>query len=86
MDAMDATEKQMYRSVFDDFALGSKHGAPAVEGASVKASLLMLGVDEEQIEKRFAKFIGASTERDLTSVTNVSFDEWLELASVYVME
>ena len=75
-----------YRMVFDDYVLGSeKYGRPAVEGRNIKASLLMLGIEEDQIEKRFARFISQNG-RDLASLDSVDFEEWMELASVDVVD
>lgn len=75
----------MYKMVFDDYATGEKNGQAAIEGPSVKASLLMLGVEEEQIEKRFARFVASEgNDRTLADLDLMTFREWLELARVHV--
>ena len=80
-------EGKYYRMVFEDYVLGGaeKHGRPAVEGRNIKASLLMLGIEEAQIEKRFARFVSQNG-RDLASLESVDFEEWLELATIEVVD
>jgi hypothetical protein len=71
-------EEYYYKMVFDDF---SKDGF--IEGLEVKTSLIELGVDNEQIDKRFALFV-AKPGRNLASLERVNFVEWLELATVQI--
>jgi len=79
-----AKEEKYYEQVFEDFAETDADGKRVITGKSVKASLLMLGIDDDQISLRFARFISRG-DRTLASIESVLFKEWLELATVYVI-
>lgn len=70
-------ERKMYRMVFDDYATDGMMESRA----AVEASLLMLGVEAEQIQLRLARFLSGKT---LAALDYVDFESWLELATVEI--
>jgi hypothetical protein len=68
-------ETQYYKMVFEDFAGEDNR----IEGmTSVQSSLMLLGIDEEEVQKRFAAFCAGS--KDLVALESVDFYSWLQLA------
>ena len=67
-------ETPYFRMVFDDYAQNG-----VIEGlVAVKSSLLLLGIEEAQLERRLAAF--TSGQETLAAFEALSFDSWLVLA------